>query len=194
VIIAMHHEQDMRKMGGLRVRMPVTYWTCLIGALALIGMPFFSGFYSKDTLIEAVHASHRVGAGYAYFCVTAGVFVTAFYTFRLMFMTFHGASRLDHHAEESFHDVGWNMKGPLVALAIPSLLIGYFTVVPVLFGDYFGGSIKVLDAHNVVADLGREFPGATAFALHSVTPLPLWLAVAGVLCAWHFVLRRPDQA
>jgi NADH-quinone oxidoreductase subunit L len=194
VIVAMHHEQDMRKMGGLRKRMPVTYWTCLIGALALIGTPFFSGFYSKDVLIDAVRASHRAGSGYAYFCVTAGVFVTAFYTFRLVFMTFHGRSRLDHHAEEHFHDVGWNMKGPLVALAIPSLVIGFFTVVPVLFGGFFGGAIKVLDANDVVAEIGREFPGAVAFALRSVTTLPLWLAVAGVVSAWHFVLRRPDQA
>ncbi len=142
VIVAMHHEQDMRKMGGLRHRMPVTYWTCLIGALALIGTPFFSGFYSKDILIDAVRASNRAGSGYAYFCVTAGVFVTALYTFRLIFMTFHGPSRLDHHAEEHFHDVGWNMKGPLVALAIPSLLIGFMTVRPVLFGGFFGGSIR----------------------------------------------------
>ena len=194
VIIAMHHEQDMRKMGGLRHRMPVTYWTSLIGALALIGTPFFSGFYSKDALIEAVHASHRYGSGYAYFCVTAGVFVTAFYTFRMIFMTFHGASRLDHHAEAHFHDVGWDMKAPLVALAIPSLLIGYFTIGPVLFGGYFGNAIQVLEANNVVAEIGQEFHGAAAFAAHAFMSLPLWLAVAGVLCAWHFVLRRPEQA
>jgi NADH-quinone oxidoreductase subunit L len=194
VIIAMHHEQDMRKMGGLRSRMPVTYWTSLVGALALIGTPFFSGFFSKDALIEAVHASHRWGAGYAYVCVTAGVFVTAFYTFRMIFMTFHGASRLDHHAEEHFHDVGWDMKGPLVALAIPSLLIGYFTIQPVLFGGYFGQAIQVLAANDVVGEIGREFPGAVSFALHALLSLPLWLAAAGVLCAWHFVLRRPDQA
>ena len=194
VIVALHHEQDMRRMGGLRRRMPVTYWTSLIGALALIGTPFFSGFYSKDTLIEAVHASHRAGAGYAFFCVTAGVFVTAFYTFRLIFMTFHGPSRLDHHAEEHFHDVGWNMKGPLVALAIPSLLAGYFTIGPELFGGYFGDSIRVLPSHDVVAELGREFPGPIAFAERSVLTLPLWLAAAGVLCAWYFVLRRPDRA
>ena len=194
VIIAMHHEQDMRKMGGLRHRMPVTYWTSLIGALALIGTPFFSGFYSKDALIEAVHASHRWGSGYAYFCVTAGVFVTAFYTFRMIFMTFHGASRLDHHAEEHFHDVGWNMKGPLVALAIPSLLIGYFTIGPELFGGYFGSSIRVLNANDVVAEVGRDFHGAASFAEHSVLHLPLWLAILGVLSAWHFVLRRPEQA
>jgi NADH-quinone oxidoreductase subunit L len=194
VIIAMHHEQDMRKMGGLRQRMPLTYWTSLVGALALIGTPFFSGFYSKDALIEAVHASHRAGAGYAYFCVTAGVFVTAFYTFRMIFMTFHGSSRLDHHAEEHFHDVGWDMKGPLVALAIPSLLIGYFTIGPVLFGGYFGNAIQVLAANDVVAQVGGEFHGAAAFAAHSLLTLPLWLAIAGVLSAWHFVLRRPDQA
>ena len=194
VIIAMHHEQDMRKMGGLRHRMPVTYWTSLIGALALIGTPFFSGFYSKDALIEAVHASHRYGSGYAYFCVTAGVFVTAYYTFRMIFMTFHGVSRLDHHAEAHFHDVGWDMKAPLVALAIPSLLIGYFTIGPVLFSGYFGNAIQVLEANNVVAEIGQEFHGAAAFAVHAFMSLPLWLAVAGVLCAWHFVLRRPEQA
>ena len=194
VIIAMHHEQDMRRMGGLRHRMPVTYWTSLIGALALIGTPFFSGFYSKDALIEAVHASHRYGSGYAYFCVTAGVFVTAYYTFRMIFMTFHGVSRLDHHADAHFHDVGWDMKAPLVALAIPSLLIGYFTIGPVLFSGYFGNAIQVLEANNVVAEIGQEFHGAAAFTVHAFMSLPLWLAVAGVLCAWHFVLRRPEQA
>ena len=194
VIIAMHHEQDMRKMGGLRHRMPVTYWTSLIGALALIGTPFFSGFYSKDALIEAVHASHRWGSGYAYFCVTAGVFVTAFYTFRMFFMTFHGDSRLDQHAEEHFHDVGWDMKAPLVALAVPSLLIGYFTIQPVLFGGYFGDSIRVAAANDVVGELGREFHGAAAFAAQALLSLPLWLAAAGVFSAWHFVLRRPERA
>ena len=194
VIIAMHHEQDMRKMGGLRHRMPVTYWTSLIGALALIGTPFFSGFYSKDALIEAVHASHRWGSGYAYFCVTAGVFVTAFYTFRMFFMTFHGDSRLDQHAEEHFHDVGWDMKAPLVALAVPSLLIGYFTIQPVLFGGYFGDSIRVTAANDVVGELGREFHGAAAFAAQALLSLPLWLAAAGVFSAWHFVLRRPERA
>ncbi len=194
VIIALHHEQDMRKMGGLRLRMPVTYWTSLIGALALIGTPFFSGFYSKDALIEAVHASHRAGAGYAYFCVTVGVFVTAYYTFRMIFMTFHGPSRLDTETEAHFHDVGWDMKGPLVALAIPSLLIGFFTIEPVLFGGYFGSAVKVLEANDVVAEIGQEFHGAAAFALQALLSLPFWLAAAGVASAWHFVLRRPDQA
>ena len=194
VIIAMHHEQDMRKMGGLRRRMPVTYWTSLIGALALIGTPFFSGFYSKDALIEAVHASHRAGAGYAYCCVVAGVFVTAFYTFRMIFMTFHGESRLDHHAEQHFHDVGWSMKAPLVALAIPSLAIGFFTIAPVLFGGYFGNAIQVLAANDVVREIGQEFHGALAFAAHAFLSLPFWLAAAGVLSAWFLVLRRPDFA
>jgi NADH-quinone oxidoreductase subunit L len=191
VIIAMHHEQDMRKMGGLRHRMPVTYWTSLVGALALIGTPFFSGFYSKDALIEAVGESHRAGAGYAYFCVLAGVFITAFYTFRMIFMTFHGKSRLDHHAEEHFHDVGWDMKAPLVALAIPSLLVGFFTFMPVLFGGYFGSAIQVAEHNDVVAELGREIHGAFGFGLHAFLGLPLYLAAAGVGAAWYFVLKNP---
>jgi NADH-quinone oxidoreductase subunit L len=194
VIIAMHHEQDMRKMGGLRHRMPVTYWTSLVGALALIGTPFFAGFYSKDALIEAVHASHRAGAGYAYFCVMAGVFVTALYTFRLIFLTFHGKSRMDHHAEQHFHDVGWNMKGPLVALAIPSLLIGFLTIGPVLFGGYFGNAIKVLEPNDVVGEIGREFQGPVSFALHGLASLPFLLAAAGVASAWYLWLHRPEVA
>src|SRR6202167_5170371 len=162
VIIAMHHEQDMRKMGGLRHRMPVTYWTALIGALALIGTPWFSGFYSKDALIEAVHASQRYGAGYAYWCVLLGVFVTALYTFRMIFMTFHGPERMDHHTSEHFHDVGWDMKAPLVALAIPSVIIGYLTVEPILFGGYFGSAIKVLQEHDVLGELRTEWHGPGA--------------------------------
>jgi len=193
VIIAMHHEQDMRKMGGLRHRMPVTYWTALIGALALIGTPFFSGFYSKDALIDAVHASQRYGAGYAYWCVLLGVFVTALYTFRMMFMTFHGPERLDQHAREHFHDVGWDMKAPLVALAIPSAIIGYLTVEPILFGGYFGGAIKVLEGHDVIGELKTDWHGPAAFALHSLTSAPAWLAAFGVLTAWWFVLKHPER-
>ncbi len=191
VIIAMHHEQDMRKMGGLRKRMPVTYWTSLIGALALIGTPFFSGFYSKDTLIDAVADSHRFGAGYAYLCVLLGVFITALYTFRMMFMTFHGAERLDHHAQEHFHDVGWNMKGPLVALAIPSVVIGFLTEQTVLFQGYFNDSIRVLERDDVVAEVAREWHGPVEFALHSFLGFAPWLAAAGVLTAWYFVLHKP---
>jgi NADH-quinone oxidoreductase subunit L len=192
VIIAMHHEQDMRKMGGLRRRMPVTYWTALVGALALIGTPFFSGFYSKDALIDAVHASQRYGAGYAYWCVLLSVFVTALYTFRMIFMTFHGPERFDQHAREHFHDVGWNMKAPLVALAIPSALIGYLTIEPLLFGGYFRGAIQVLDGHDVVGELRSEWHGPAAFALHALISAPAWLAALGVLAAWWFVLERPQ--
>jgi NADH-quinone oxidoreductase subunit L len=191
VIIAMHHEQDMRRMGGLRKRMPVTYWTALIGALALIGTPFFSGFYSKDTLIDAVADSHRFGAGYAYWCVLLGVFVTALYTFRMIFLTFHGPERLDHHAQEHFHDVGWNMKGPLVALAIPSVVIGFLTEQTVLFRGYFSDSIRVLERDNVVAEVAREWHGPVEFALHSFLGAAPWLAALGVLTAWYFVLHRP---
>jgi NADH-quinone oxidoreductase subunit L len=194
VIIAMHHEQDMRKMGGLWKRMPVTFWTSLIGALALIGTPFFSGFYSKDALIEAEHESHRAGAGYAYWCVLIGVFVTALYTFRMIFMTFLGKERLDHHAQEHFHDVGWDMKGPLVALAIPSLLIGYLTIAPVLFGDYFGKAIFVLPHNDVIGEIGHEFHGPFQFALHGMLQPPFFLAAAGVLCAWLFFLKFPAWA
>ena len=194
VIIAMHHEQDMRKMGGLRKRMPVTYWTSLIGALALIGTPFFSGFDSKDELIDAVRDSHRWGASYAYWCVLLGVFVTALYTFRMIFLTFHGRERLDHHAQEHFHDVGWDMKGPLVALAIPSLLIGDFTIGPLLFGGYFDDAIKVLPANDVIGDLRREWEGPLGFALHGFLSVPFWLAASGVLTAWLFVLKQPQWA
>jgi len=192
VIIALHHEQDMRKMGGLRRRMPVTYWTSLIGSLALIGTPFFSGFYSKDALIDAVHESHRYGATYAYLCVLVGVFVTALYSFRLIFLTFHGPERLDHHTQEHFHDVGWSMKGPLVALAIPSVLIGFVTIQPVLFGGYFLDSIRVAEAHDVVGELAREWHGPVRFALGSLLGAAPWLAGAGVLTAWYFVLYRPQ--
>ncbi len=192
VIIAMHHEQDMRKMGGLRRRMPVTYWTAMIGSLALIGAPFFSGFYSKDALIEVIHASHHWGAGYAYWCVLLGVFVTALYTFRMMFLTFHGPERLDHHTAEHFHDVGWDMKGPLVALAIPSVLVGWFTATPVLFGGYFGNAIRVFPTQDVVGELGREWAGPTAFGLHAFVSLPMYVAALGVLTAWVFVLKRPQ--
>src|ERR1700720_3848777 len=136
VIIAMHHEQDMRKMGGLKKYMPITYWTCLVGALALIGFPGTAGFFSKDALIDAVHESHRVGSGYAYFCVVTGVFITALYTFRMFIMTFLGKERMDHHTLEHLHESPWVVTVPLVLLAIPSALIGWFTVGPMLFGGY----------------------------------------------------------
>jgi NADH-quinone oxidoreductase subunit L len=194
VIIAMHHEQDMRKMGGLRKYMPVTYWTSLIGALALIGFPATSGFFSKDALIEAVHASDVWGAEFAYWCVFLGVFVTAFYTFRLIFMTFHGSERMDAHAKEHLHESPWVVTVPLVLLAIPSLVIGWFTIGPVLFGDYFAGALFVLPEHDVLDRLAEEWHGPAAFVVHGLMAPAVWLALAGVLAAWFLYLRRPELA
>jgi NADH-quinone oxidoreductase subunit L len=194
VIMAMHHEQDMRKMGGLKKYMPITYWTCLVGALALIGFPGTSGFFSKDALIDAVALSHRAGSGYAHFCVLTGVFVTALYTFRMFFMTFHGRPRMDHHTEEHLHESPWVVTVPLILLAIPSALIGWFTAQPVLFGGYFNGAIHVIPANDVLAHLGEEFRGPGAFVLSAFTSLPIWLAALGVFTAWWFFLKRPDLA
>jgi NADH-quinone oxidoreductase subunit L len=215
VIIGMHHEQDMRKMGGLAKYMPITAVTAWIGALALIGTPFFSGFYSKDTIIEAVGASHRWGARYAYYCVLAGVFITALYTFRMLFMTFHGPERFreaahqdaahgdepghdaDHHDAEAHsdpHESPAVVTGPLIALAIPSVVIGFMTVGTVLYGDYFGASIRVLDKNAVMSELAREYHGPVAFALQALLQPTVWIAFAGVLTAWLFFLRRPELA
>ena len=194
VIMAMHHEQDMRKMGGLKKYLPITYWTCLVGALALIGFPGTSGFFSKDALIDAVHESHRVGSGYAYFCVLTGVFITALYTFRMFFMTFHGQPRMDHHTQEHLHESPWVVTVPLILLAIPSAVIGWFTVRPILFGGYFDAAIFVLPANDVLGKLGEEFHGSAEFVRGGFTALPIWLAALGVLTAWWFFLKRPDLA
>src|SRR6202166_5054131 len=194
VIIAMHHEQDMRRMGGLRKYMPITYWTCLVGSLALIGCPGTSGFFSKDSLIDAVSLSHRTGAGYAYFCVLSGVFITALYTFRMFFMTFHGEPRMDHHTQEHLHESPWVVTVPLILLAIPSALIGWFTVKPMLFGGYFDGAIHVLPANDVLRQLGEEFHGSGAFVWSAFTALPVWFAALGVFTAWLFFLQRPALA
>ncbi|GAC1673185.1 MAG: NADH-quinone oxidoreductase subunit L [Steroidobacteraceae bacterium] len=194
VIMAMHHEQDMRKMGGLKKYLPVTYWTCLVGALALIGFPGTSGFFSKDSLIDAVALSHRAGSGYAYFCVLTGVFVTALYTFRMFFMTFHGEPRMDSDTQHHLHESPPVVTVPLILLAIPSAFIGWFTVKPMLFGDYFLGSIQVLPGHDVLAQLGEEFQGPAAFIRTAFTALPLWFAALGVLAAWWFFLKRPGLA
>src|SRR3984957_4637117 len=194
VIIAMHHEQDMRKMGGLRKYMPITYWTCLIGCLALIGFPGTSGFFSKDSLIEAVGASHRVGSGYAYFCVVAGVFITGLYTFRMFIMTFLGKERMDHHTQEHLHESPWVVTVPLILLAIPSAIIGWFTVGPMLFGKFFEGSIFVAPANNVLEHVGEEFHGSASFVMSSFAALPVWLAGLGVLTAYIFFLWRPTWA
>jgi NADH-quinone oxidoreductase subunit L len=216
VIMAMHHEQDMRKMGGLRRYMPITYWTFLIGSLALIGFPGTSGFFSKDLLIDAVHESHRFGSGYAYFCVLSGVFITALYTFRAFFMTFHGELRAGHdahshdavdhapaheekdalgdHGHGEPHESPAVVTVPLILLAIPSALIGWFTVKPMLFGGYFGSSIQVLPAHDVLARVGEKFHGSGMFAISALTSVPLWLALFGVFCAWLFFLKKPSLA
>ena len=194
VIIAMHHEQDMRKMGGLRKYLPITYWTCLIGALALIGFPGFAGFFSKDALIEAVELSTLPAARYGYWCVLIGVFVTAFYTFRLMFMTFHGRERMDEHTREHLHESPWVVTLPLVLLAIPSVAIGWPVIGSLLFGDYFGNSVYVAPAHDVLQRLGEEFHGPWAFVLHGLASPILGLATAGVMLAWYLYLKRPELA
>jgi len=191
VIIGMHHEQDMRRMGGLRKYMPVTYWTCLIGSLALIGFPGFSGFFSKDIIIEAIQESPTEGAGYAYWCVLIGVFVTALYSFRLVFMTFHGKERMDEHTREHLHESPWVVTVPLVALAIPSIAIGWLTVGPVVFGDFFAGAIAQ-SPHGPIAMLGLEFHGPAAFVLHALEAPALYLALGGVLAAWYLYLKRPE--
>jgi NADH-quinone oxidoreductase subunit L len=194
VIIAMHHEQDMRKMGGLAKHMPWTYWTCLVGCLALIGFPGTAGFFSKDSLIDAVGASHRFGSSYAYFCVLTGVFITALYTFRMFIMTFLGKERMDHHTLEHLHESPWVVTVPLVLLAIPSALIGWFTVGPVLFGGFFEGSIHVLPANNVLEHLAEEFHGPGEFIVSALAAPPVWLAAAGVLTAYIFFKWKPAWA
>jgi NADH-quinone oxidoreductase subunit L len=194
VIIAMHHEQDIRRMGGLRKYMPITYWTALIGSLALIGFPGTSGFFSKDAIIEAVHESHLPGAGFAYAAVLLGVFVTALYSFRMFFLVFHGKERMDHHTREHLHESPWVVTVPLILLAVPSLAIGAFTVGPLLFGDWFGKAIEVLPAHDTLAHLGEEFTGAGGFLLHGLLGLPFWFAMAGLATAWFIYMKRPDIA
>jgi NADH-quinone oxidoreductase subunit L len=194
VIMAMHHEQDMRKMGGLKQYMPITYWTFLVGALALIGFPGTSGFFSKDALIDAVHESHRAFSGYAYFCVLSGVFITALYTFRMFFMTFHGQPRMDHHTQEHLHESPWVVWVPLVLLAIPSALIGWFTVKPVLFGGYFDGALHVLPANDVLGRVGEEFQSTGHFLAHAFLAPPIYLAGLGVYTAYVFFLKRPELA
>jgi NADH-quinone oxidoreductase subunit L len=194
VIIAMHHEQDMRKMGGLRKYMPITYWTCLVGCLALIGFPGSSGFFSKDSLIDAVGASHRMGSGYAYFCVVSGVFITALYTFRMFIMTFLGKERMDHHTQEHLRESPWVVTVPLILLAIPSALIGWFTVKSMLFGKFFEGAIQVAPANNVLEHIGEEFHGPAEFVVSAFAAPPVWLAGLGVLTAYLFFLWRPSWA
>ena len=197
VIIAMHHEQDIRKMGGIRKYMPITYWTSLVGSLALIGFPAFSGFFSKDLLIEAVKESHWHGQGavywIAYLSVLLGVFVTALYSFRMFFLVFHGEERMDAETKSHLHETPAVVTVPLILLAIPSAGIGWFTVGPVLFGNYFGDAIYVTQAHDVLAHMGDSiWHGPAALVTHAVMTPVFWLAAAGVFSAWFLYLKRPD--
>ncbi|NHZ95434.1 NADH-quinone oxidoreductase subunit L [Massilia sp. CCM 8734] len=234
VIIGMHHDQDIRNMGGLRKYMPITWITALLGSLALIGTPFFSGFYSKDSIIEAVHASTIWGSGFAYFAVMAGVFVTAFYSFRMYFLVFHGEERFgkahahDHHAHDAKHDKKHDAKHadahepdahheeehddhahhglapgqkphesplvvtlPLILLAIPSVVIGYLTIGPMLFGKFFDKVITVGENHKAMHILAEEFHGPLAMVTHSLTSPVLWLAISGVAAAYYCYMVNP---
>ena len=208
VIIGVHHNQDIRWMGGIRKYMPITWITSLLGSLALIGTPFFAGFYSKDSIIEAVHESHLPGASFAYIAVLAGVFITAFYSFRLYFLVFHGKERYEqnpdahshndhptteHHAPRKPHESAWVVWLPLVLLAIPSAVIGFFTIEPMLYGDFFKGAIFVnSDRHPVMEELAKLFHGPVAMALHGFTSAPFWLAAGGVLLAYYLYIINPS--
>ncbi len=204
VIIGMHHEQDIRHMGGLWKKMPITWAVSLLGSLALIGAPLFSGFYSKDMIIEAVRASNLVAAPVVYLMLLLGVFVTAFYSFRMFFLVFHGAPRWsahgsghghghdgDHHGGEP-HESPWVVTLPLIALAVPSVVLGAMTIGPMLFGDVFKGVIHVDADHPAMATLAAHYHGALALALHSVQTLPFWLALSGVGLSAYFYLMKPS--
>ena len=204
VIMGLHHNQDIRWMGGVRKYMPITWITCLLGSLALIGTPLLSGFYSKDSIILAVQASNLPASGFAGFAVVAGVFVTAFYSFRMYFLVFHGKERYDQAPHEPGHDdhhsghgakpheSPWVVTLPLVLLAIPSVVIGYYTIAPMLFGDFFKDAISVnAQLHPAMTELAKAFHGPLAMASHGLVTLPFWLAVAGVVLAWYFYLVNP---
>jgi len=209
VIIGMHHDQDIRNMGGLRKYMPITWITSLVGSLALIGTPLFSGFYSKDSIILAVGASTLPGSKFALFAVVAGVFVTAFYSFRMYFLVFHGPERFrhkphpgehDHHDDHGDghpvhepHESPWVVKAPLILLALPSVFIGYLTIQPMLFGDFFKDSIVTdIAKHPAMQSLASHFDSAAGMAAHALQTVPLWFAVAGVATAWWFYIKQPS--
>jgi NADH-quinone oxidoreductase subunit L len=212
VIIAMHHEQDMRRMGGLRKYMPITYATMLIGAIANAGLPPFAGFFSKDSIIEAVHLAQVPGAGFAYFCALAAVFVGGLYSFRLIFFTFHGKERFrepahDAHGHDAAHHDAHDDHGhhgpvephetpkvvtvPLILLSIPAIASGWL-IGTVLYGNWFGGSITIAAAHKGMATMAHEFHGVFGMMLHGVTTLPFWLAISGAATAWFLYIKRPD--
>jgi NADH-quinone oxidoreductase subunit L len=207
VIMGCHHNQDIRWMGGLKKYMPITWITSLVGSLALIGTPFFAGFYSKDSIIEVVAESHLPGAGFAHFAVLAGVFVTAFYSFRMYFLVFHGKERFDqnpdahHHGHDDHghghhdskpHESPWVVWVPLVLLAIPSVFIGYMTIEPMLFGDFFKGAIFIdAEKHPGMEELAHLFHGRVEMALHAVSTAPFWLALSGVVLSYYMYMINP---
>jgi len=208
VIMGVHHNQDIRWMGGLRKYMPITWITALLGSLALIGTPLFAGFYSKDSIIEAVHFSNLPGAGFAHFAVLAGVFITAFYSFRMYFLVFHGKERFDqnpdahhddHHDDHAHHgthdkphESPWVVTVPLILLAIPSVIIGYMTIEPMLFGDFFKDAVFVNAAlHPAMAELAKIFHGPMAMASHALSTAPFWLALAGVVSSYYMYMVNP---
>lgn len=207
VIIGMHHDQDIRNMGGLRKYMPITWITFLLGTLALVGTPFFSGFYSKEHIIEAAGAANVWGASFAYYATLIGVFITSLYSFRVYFLVFHGKERFpahddhghghdahghyDHHHGGKPHESPWVVTLPLVLLAIPSVVIGAWVVDPMLFGKFFNGVITVLPQHPAMHELHEEWHGWVAFGLHAFQTLPFWLVVAGAVIAWYCYLINP---
>ena len=208
VIIGMHHDQDIRNMGGLRKHMPITWITSLLGSLALIGTPLFAGFYSKDSILIASHHSTLPGATFAMWAIYIGVFVTAFYSFRMYFLVFHGEERFHHkpfppeddhahghddeHGDHTPHESPWVVTAPLILLAVPSVVIGYMTIQPLLFGEFLKDAITVnTQAHPAMAELAKMFHGPVAMALHGVVTAPFWLALAGVVTAWVFYLKAP---
>ena len=193
VIVALHHEQDMRNMGGLKKYMPITYWTAFIGTLALIGFPGFSGFFSKDSIIEAAHHANIPGAQFAYVLVLLGVFVTALYSFRLLFLTFHGESRMDEHTKEHVKESPWVITVPLILLAIPSVFAG-LVIGEFVFSEYFANSIYVSENHHAVAELKSHYHGNLEFILHSFTAPVTYLAGAGFICAWFLYCKNPKLA
>jgi NADH-quinone oxidoreductase subunit L len=208
VIIAMHHEQDMRKMGGLRKYMPITYLTMFIAAIANAGLPPFAGFFSKDSIIEAVHLAQVPGAGFAYFCALAAVFVGGLYSFRLIFFTFHGKERFrevahDAHGHDAHHDDHGHhgpaephespkvVTVPLVLLSIPAIASGWL-IGTVLYGNWFGGAITIAGVHKGMATMAHEFHGVFGMMTHGVTTLPFWLAISGAATAWFLYIVRPE--
>ena len=194
VIVALHHKQDIREMGGLRKKMPITYWTALIGTLALIGFPGFAGFYSKDMIIEAVHFSQLPFADWVYVAVILGVFITAFYSLRMFFLVFHGESRMDEHTASHVKESPFSITLPLVALAIPSAVIGYLTIDPMLFNGWLDNAITVGENHSSMASLKESFHGASGMIPHALQTWPFWMMVGGIASAWTLTLHRAEWA